>query len=335
MKRKGGELVVQGSGTLEKIQKLDSGVQRTSNLPSPIMALEGHGGEIFCVKFHPDGQFLASSGFDRQIFLWTVYENCENISVMSGHTGAVMDLHFSTDGSTIYSCSTDGTLALWDIQRGERIKKLKGHSTFVNSCYPARRGPELVVSGSDDCSVRIWDARKKNTATVLTNNYQVTAVSFNDTAEQVFSSGIDNDIKVWDLRKNSVLQRLRGHSDTVTGVSLSPDGSYLLSNAMDNSLRVWDIRPFAPQERCIKVFSGHQHNFEKNLLRCAWMPDGSKVSAGSADRYVYVWDTTSRRILYKLPGHNGSVNDVSFHPSEPIVASGSSDKVIYMGEIES
>lgn len=69
--------------------------------------------------------------------------------------------------------------------------------------------------------------------------------------------------QVWDLRKNSVLQRLRGHSDTVTGVSLSPDGSYLLSNAMDNSLRVWDIRPFAPQERCIKVFSGHQHNFEK------------------------------------------------------------------------
>lgn len=35
-------------------------------------------------------------------------------------------------------------------------------------------------------------------------------------------------------------------------------------------------------------------------------------------RFVYIWDTTSRRILYKLPGHAGSVNEVSFHPEEPI-----------------
>ncbi len=32
---------------------------------------------------------------------------------------------------------------------------------------------------------------------------------------------------------------------------------------MDNTLRVWDIRPYAPADRCVKVFSGHQHNFEK------------------------------------------------------------------------
>ena len=42
------------------------------------------------------------------------------------------------------------------------------------------------------------------------------------------------------------------------------------------------------------------------------------VSAGSADRFVYIWDTTTRRILYKLPGHLGSVNDVDFHKVEPI-----------------
>lgn len=68
---------------------------------------------------------------------------------------------------------------------------------------------------------------------------------------------------MWDLRKNAILYELKGHTDTVTGVSLSPDGSYLLSNAMDNSLRIWDIRPYAPQERCVKIFAGHQHNFEK------------------------------------------------------------------------
>ena len=54
------------------------------------------------------------------------------------------------------------------------------------------------------------------------------------------------------------------------------------------------------------------------LLRCSWSHDGRKVAAGSADRFVNIWDTTSRHILYKLPGHNGSVNTVEFHPKEPI-----------------
>ena len=70
-------------------------------------------------------------------------------------------------------------------------------------------------------------------------------------------------LQVWDLRKNAVLYRMKGHSDTVTGMALSPDGSYLLTNAMDNSLRIWDVRPFAPSERCLKILTGHQHNFEK------------------------------------------------------------------------
>lgn len=263
-----------------------------------------------------------------------MYGECENFGVLSGHTGAVMDLQFSTDGDTIYTASTDKTICLWDIRTGARIKKLKGHASFVNSIHPARRGPQLLCSASDDCTIKIWDPRKRSDTVTLNNTYQVTAVTFNDTAEQVISAGIDNDVKVWDLRKNAVVYQMKGHSDTVTGLSLSPDGSFVLSNSMDNSLRVWDIRAFAPQERCVKMMVGHQHNFEKNLLRCSWSADGSKISAGSADRFVYIWDSTSRRIIYKLPGHNGSVNEVVFHPKETIVASGGSDKQIYLGEIE-
>ncbi len=78
-------------------------------------------------------------------------------------------------------------------------------------------------------------------------------MAFSDTAEMIFSGGIDNIIKGWDLRKLDVAMRLTGHTDTVTGLSLSPDGNFLLSNAMDNTLRVWDVRPYAPTERCTKV----------------------------------------------------------------------------------
>ena len=42
-------------------------------------------------------------------------------------------------------------------------------------------------------------------------------------------------------------------------------------------MRAWDMRPYAPQNRCVKVFTGHQHSFERNSLRCDWSPDGTKV----------------------------------------------------------
>ncbi|XP_074832626.1 U5 small nuclear ribonucleoprotein 40 kDa protein isoform X2 [Carettochelys insculpta] len=245
---------------------LQAGPPRCSSLQAPIMLLSGHEGEVYCCKFHPNGATLASAGFDRLILLWHVYGDCDNYATLKGHSGAVMELHYNTDGSMLFSASTDKTVAVWDSETGERVKRLKGHTSFVNSCYPARRGPQLVCTGSDDGTVKLWDIRKKAAVQTFQNTYQVLAVTFNDTSDQIISGGIDNDIK--------------------------------------------------------------------NLLRCSWSPDGSKIAGGSADRFVYVWDTTSRRILYKLPGHAGSVNEVAFHPEEPIILSASSDKRLYMGEIQ-
>lgn len=36
--------------------------------------------------------------------------------------------------------------------------------------------------------------------------------------------------------------------------------------SVSETVRVWDIRPFAPKERCVKIFQGNVHNFEKVSL---------------------------------------------------------------------
>lgn len=310
------------------------GIKRTSMLQAPIMLLTGHEGEIFSTKFSPNGRLLASAGTDKKILLWEVYGSCNNTATLQGHHNAVMDVQFSTDGSNLVTCSTDKTMALWDVETAERLRRFKGHTAYVNSCGVARRGPQMLCTGADDNTVKIWDSRRKIAVQNLDTQYQTLAATFNDNTDQVISAGIDNDIKVWDLRKGEVAYCMRGHMDSITGLCLSPDGSYVLSTAMDNTVRIWDVRPYAPKERCVKIFQGNQHIFEKNLLRVSWSSDGSKVSAGSGDRMVYVWCTTSRRILYRFPGHGASVNEVAFHPNEPIIASASSDKQIFLGEIE-
>jgi len=213
---------------------------------------------------------------------------------------------------------------------------MRDHTSYVNGVCGTRRGEPLLVTASDDCASMLWDIRVRKPMQIYKHDFQVTSVSFADDSFQVFTGGIDNEIHCWETRKEKILYSLSGHEDTITGLRLSRDGSFLLSNSMDHSLRSWDVRPFVSggdSSRGVALFRGHQHDFEQNLLRCAWSSDGSKVSAGSGDRFVYVWDVKSLRILYKLPGHTGSVNEVDFHPSEPILLSCSSDKSIFLGEI--
>jgi len=181
----------------------------------------------------------------------------------------------------------------------------------------------------------LWDLRARRCTKTFEHQYQIVAVSFDDVAERVFAGSIDNSIRIFNLRKGAEEGVLKAHTDSVTGIDLSKDGNYLLSNGMDQTVRLWDIRSFfVGDSRCVGVLRGSTHNFEKNLLKVRWSPDDSMCAAGSADRYVYVWSTKDKRqILYKLPGHAGSVNEVVFHPTEPVIASGASDKKIFLGEL--
>jgi WD40 repeat protein len=58
------------------------GVKRTSGLMAPTMQLKGHGSEVYSIAFSPSGKYLASASFDKQVFLWHVYGECENYSVL-------------------------------------------------------------------------------------------------------------------------------------------------------------------------------------------------------------------------------------------------------------
>ena len=63
-------------------------------------------------------------------------------------------------------------------------------------------------------------------------------------------------------------------------------------------------------DRLTKVLTGHSHNYEKLLLKASWSPDGTMVGMASSDCLCYVYDTATRAIKYRLPGHTGSVNEV-------------------------
>ena len=74
-KQKTGSEIIVGSVTKE-------GIKRTSNLQAPIMQLIGHGAEVYSMKFSPDGQSLASGAFDKLVYLWRTFGECENFMML-------------------------------------------------------------------------------------------------------------------------------------------------------------------------------------------------------------------------------------------------------------
>jgi Prp8 binding protein len=163
---------------------------------------------------------------------------------------------------------------------------------------------------------KLWDSRQKEAIDFIETEFPITAVALSEAGNELFSGGIDNDIKVWDMRKKAVAYSMIGHTDTVTSLQISPDSQHILSNSHDSTVRTWDIRPFAPTDRHVRTYDGAPTGMEKNLFRASWSFDGKKIVAGSGDRSVVAWETSSGKLLAKLPGHKGAVNDARFHPSE-------------------
>ena len=253
------------------------------------------------------------------LVLWRTYGQCENYGVMTGHKAAVLDLQWSHDSQVIFSASADMTVASWDLESGERIRRHVGHEEFINCLDLSRRGQDLLVSGSDDGCIGIWDPRQKEPIGFLETEMPITAVALSEAGNEIYSGGIDNDIRVWDIRKRAVAYSMLGHTDTISSLQVSPDGQTLLSNSHDSTVRTWDVRPFAPAERHLQTYDGAPTGLEKNLIRASWDPTGEKIAAGSGDRSVVIWEAKSGKLLYKLPGHKGTVNDVRFAPGdEPI-----------------
>ncbi|KAH9952176.1 WD40 repeat-like protein [Amylocystis lapponica] len=152
---------------------------------------------------------------------------------------------------------------------------LEGHDHAVRAL--AARGRTLV-SGSYDCTVRIWDIITGTCKWTLVGHTQkVYSVVLDINRNLACSGSMDGTVRVWNLHTGQCQHTLTGHTSLVGLLGLSP--SYLVSAAADSTLRVWD--PDTGE---------HHHTLaaHNGAITC-FQHDEFKVLSGS-DGTLKMWD---------------------------------------------
>jgi Prp8 binding protein len=302
-------------------------------LMAPNVSLTGHEDEVLGCQFSSCGSKLISGGMDRVILYWDLAKECKNTGVFGPLKAPITDIRFSGDDGRIYAGCSDGSTHCFDVSTGQKVRRFLGEGKVVNSIDVSKKGEEIVAASSNDGTIRLFDCRQKDPVHTLKESFPVLSVSFPFDHASLCTGGLDNKIRIWDLRLGEVSRIFEGHSDSISSLSLSHEGSFLLSNSFDNTLKVWDVRPGSTSNLPLKTYTGHTHGPEKNLIRGSFNFNGQLVCCGSADGKVRIWDASKRSVILTLGGHEGSANQVACSPKRDMIASCSTDKTVLVSEL--
>ena len=96
---------------------------------------------------------------DSKVCLWNLHDPHQLKFRLEGHDDTVQSIAFSADNRFLVSTSWDKTSIVWDLLTREPIKRIKGHTEYVNSSAFSPVGLQLATgaSGKSDSSVIVWE----------------------------------------------------------------------------------------------------------------------------------------------------------------------------------
>ncbi len=326
---------------------------------------------VSSLAFHPESKLIAVGSGSKTVKVWDVTTG-KVVKTLKGHTQVVQGVAFSPDGTRLLSGSCEGNphylgkageVKVWDVETEVEVLNLEegDHSGW---CVAFSPDGNRLVSGSEDDSIRIWDASNGKLSRTLKKAGGVRAVGFNRDGRRLVSSGDDRRARVWDPATGKELLVLPEHNDCVSCVAVSPDDQMIATADSSGPVRLWNATTgeqrypspgndgtihevaLTPDGRLLasacadrnlllwhitgpKPARGALLRGHPNLVRSvAFSPDGKRLISGSYDRTARIWDAASGKPLFPLEGHAAVVTSVAFSSDGQQVATGSDDKTV-------
>jgi WD40 repeat protein/serine/threonine protein kinase len=333
---KGAILAIAGSGVVELRAVADG--HKLRDLP-------GHALWVYKVAFSPDGNWLASGGWDRTIRLREVATGHERLTIF-GHNGFIYGLAFSPDSRALASTSEDRSVKVWEVPSGRELVVFHGHTDFVNDVAVHPDGQQLVT-GSQDGTLKVWDRRTSRSVVIDHQLPWVQRLAYRRDGNRVVSVAGTKLLghfttKIWDPTTGAFdpqLARFDGTSpedlprDYNPGVSYgqdtatSPNGSLVAQVVRPDFVRESRSRRYAGSTvevrdaqtgQVVHTLLGHTADVTCTLFS----PDGQRLATASFDRTIKLWDLVTGREVCTLRGHTAGVVSLAFSPDGRRLISG-------------
>ena len=221
----------------------------------------------------------------------------------------------------------------WAAWTGQGHRRLARHGR-VRAVALGRAGDrEVIVSGSDDGTMRVWDAVTGAPAGEPQAGHdgpvRAVAIGRAGDREVILSGSDDGTVRVWDAVTGAPAgEPLTGHHNWVSAVAIgrAGDRDIIVSGSDDKTVRVWDAVTGAPVG---EPLTGHA--FLVSAVAIGRAGDRDILISGSADGTVRVWDAvTGAPAGEPQAGHDDPVSAVAIGRAgdREVIVSGSDDQTV-------
>lgn len=187
-----------------------------------VKKFDGHTGPVSGVALSADASQLVSGSEDKSLRIWNV-ESGAMVRLIDTPS-PIHDLCLSLDGKQIISAHDDGIIRVWNVAapepalpEGEAEKpasELKGHSKPVRSLALLLPAGQILISGSDDNTARLWTISNGQATRTLNHGAPVVSVAARPDGKFVASASSSNTAKLWDASNGKEISEVRGHLPT-------------------------------------------------------------------------------------------------------------------------